>query len=67
MAEQVKYDYYFSDNQFYRVRANRGFQCIEDVWTPTGWQPYTGDRGKPFAFGSEITEAQVPPFRSANK
>jgi hypothetical protein len=48
------------DGAFFRKRAASGLCCVDDVWTPTGWVPFTGDRGAPYAFGNRIDEGDLP-------
>ena len=59
----MDYEYFENDNAWFRKRAGTGLVCVDDVWTPYGWAPYTGDAQKPYFFGSRITEAEVPRFR----
>jgi hypothetical protein len=51
--------YYSHDNAYYRRLATSG-GWVDDVWTDEGWSNYTGDKSKPWCFGSKIQKANLP-------
>jgi len=57
-----EYKYIENDNAYFRMRLGTGLCCVDEVWTPDGWKPYAGDRGKPYLEGMQVAEADVPPF-----
>lgn len=51
--------YFEHDNAIFRKRSGGRTPCVDDVLTPNGWKPYTGDRLAPIWFGSEIIDGQA--------
>jgi len=50
--------YYENDGAYFKGRAGLG--CVDEVWTPDGWEIYRGDQCKPYAFGNRIELANLP-------
>lgn len=55
-----EYEYFEYDNALFRKRADSGLSAVDDVWFPTGWTPYKGDRQEKFMFGDRIEPSQLP-------
>src|ERR1035437_3903487 len=51
--------YYEHDNAYYRRLATSG-GWVDDVLTPEGWEPYRGDKAKPWCSGNKIKLANLP-------
>lgn len=60
MLISMDYEYFEYDNAFDRKRADSGLSAVDDVWFPTGWTPYRGDRQEKFMFGDRIDQTRLP-------
>jgi hypothetical protein len=50
--------YFELDGALFRRRA--GYVGVQDIWDGKQWVDYKGDGAKPSAWGSKITESDLP-------
>jgi hypothetical protein len=59
-SRKSRWVYVEYDGAYFRKAASSGLALIDDVWTTSGWEDYTGDRAKRYAFGNQVQAWELP-------